>query len=527
MADSRLKKRHKNLCLQIMNRSVTGSTVRDDIGIIRTLISKGSNHFTKAWSQTSKNPIAFDYQFLFLDKFRTVLNTNGSRGKPLQIYSLPPLRTKEKIESAVLFESALDQRYFTECEKNKDFRPCLIAITADGYLIRQDLKSGRKLQSIYLSSKYKFKHIFWENDLHKVVLSSVHAKMPPRATLDNRSCVFRTLMYLTLFEIAPLRFLANIPIVRNVFGADVIDASISRDILFLMHQGGMMKLYSLKEILDKFTTKASIGQLYNFTECSLDQHDVSMRIDENWGTVGEYPFGVPVNVKFDNKPTLLQQICSHQHLLSFGGFPWHYIVCPKKQNSVFKVYTMKDQVPVKHGLLNSAVQTIEQDQAYFHKDNSGRILHIGSDFISYLKLDVVHNDQEEQLFEIQTSHSINLQDVKKTNGSMTLFSSSGRRIKCNSTLDYDNPGYSCVRDVDFEDELDILVVLSSQGEHKGGIGLYDNQTGILVKEIQLDYWEDDSDHSIHMELDTIVHIFKRPTRNYCCEIFKLLVNNHC
>lgn len=364
-----------------MNRSVTGSSVRHDLGIIRTLITKESNNFTKTWSQTSKNPMAFDYQFLFFDKFRTVLNTNGTKGKPLQVYRLPPLRAKEKIESAVLFESALDQSSLIECVKNKDFRPCLIAITADGNLIRQDLKTGEKLQSIYLSSKYKFKHIYWENDLHKVVISSVHAKMPPRATLDNRSCVFRTLMYLTLFEIAPLRFLANIPIDRNTFGADIIDASISRDILFIMHQGGTMKLYSLKEILDRFASKASIGQLYNFAKNSLDQHDVSMRIDENWGTVGAYPFGIPVNVKFDHKPSLLLQICSHQHLLSFGGYPWHYIVCPKKQISVFKVYTMEDQIPVKNGLLKSTVQSLEQDQAYFHKDNSGRILHIGPDFI--------------------------------------------------------------------------------------------------------------------------------------------------
>lgn len=366
-----------------MNRSVIGASVRHDLGIVKTLISKKSNNFTKTWSQTSKNPIAFDYQFLFLDKFRTVLNTNGRKGKPLQVYKLPSLRTKEKIESAVVFESALGQSSFTECGQNKDFRPSLIAITADGYLLRQDLKTGEKLQSIYLSSKYKFKHIYWENDLRKVVLSSIHAKMPPRSTLDNRSCVFRTLMYLAIFEIAPLRFLANIPIDRNIFGSDIIDASISRDILFVMHQGGTMKFYSLQEILDKFATKAPIGQLYNFAENSLNQHDVLMRIDENWGTVGMYPFGVPINVKFDCKPSLLLQICSHQHLLSFGGYPWHYIVCPKQQASVFKVYTMEDQAPVKNGLLKSTVQSLEQDQAYFHKDNSGRILHIGPDFIRW------------------------------------------------------------------------------------------------------------------------------------------------
>jgi hypothetical protein len=97
-------------------------------------------------------------------------------------------------------------------------------------------------------------------------------------------------------------------------------------------------------------------------------------------------------------------------------------------------------------------------------------------------------------------------------------------VKCNTNLDYDTPGYEAVRDIDYEDELNILIVLASQSEHKGHIGLYDNQTGSLIKEIQLENWEDDSDHSIHMELDTIVHLFKRPSRNYICEVFKLKCN---
>jgi hypothetical protein len=364
-----------------MNRSVVGASVRQDLTILRTLISKDSYDFTKTWCKTSRNPIGFDYQHIFFDKFRTVYNTNGLKGKPTQLYTLPSLRTNEKIESAVVFESPLDQVSMQECENHKDFKPCMIGITADGYLIRQDLRTGEKLQSVYLSSKYKFKHIFWETDLHRVVISSVHVKNPPRAVQDNRSCVFRTFMYLALFEVTPLKFLATIPILKNVFGPDIVDASASRDVLFIMHQGGVMRLYSLKEILDNFAIKTSIGQLYNFADGSNDQHDISMQLDQNFGTVGKYPFGVPINIKFDHKPSVLLQVCSHQHLLSFGGYPWHYIACPKKQSSVFEVHTMNNHMPVKNGLLKSDIQSLEQDQAYFHSDNSGHILHIGPDFI--------------------------------------------------------------------------------------------------------------------------------------------------
>ena len=79
-------------------------------------------------------------------------------------------------------------------------------------------------------------------------------------------------------------------------------------------------------------------------------------------------------------------------------------------------------------------------------------------------------------------------------------------------------------DVDYEDELDLLVVLQSNDTDfaaNGIIGLYDNQTGCLIHETVIENWTQDADHSIMMEKDTIVHIMKDCNRKYCCSIYRL------
>ena len=127
---------------------------------------------------------------------------------------------------------------------------------------------------------------------------------------------------------------------------------------------------------------------------------------------------------------------------------------------------------------------------------------------------------EMQQFELKPCHRISVKSIGVTNDSATTFTSSGRKVKSNK-INETNSEYETVRDFDYEDELDLLVVLSSQGPGAGHIGLYDNQTGLLVNEITLSSWDEDSDHSILMERDVIVHISKNMSRKFHCDIFRL------
>lgn len=360
-----------NVCNRVMNRSVVGSSPRKDMGILRTLLTTSSRNFSKTWSKTSKNPIGFDNQHLFFDKFRTVFSTNGVKHKPSLLYKLPQLHKKEKIESAVAFETPLDQTSMEKCVRDKGYRACLFAVTASGFLVRQDMNSGEILQSVYLGKRYKFKHILWGTDLDTLSITSVYKPHSPRG-IQNANTVNTSshlVKYIAVFEVAPLRFLAVIPISKKVFGNDVGDASISNGILFTMHGSDVIKLFSLEEILNDCTTSVTLGS--TVTSPSGDSL--------NGGVVGEMPFGLPVNTSFEKLPQMLLKVTSEHHFMSFGGYPWHYLT--SAGGGEYDVFTLCNKRHVRNSHLNSIFGGIEDDRATFHPDNSGRLLQIGANFV--------------------------------------------------------------------------------------------------------------------------------------------------
>lgn len=126
-------------------------------------------------------------------------------------------------------------------------------------------------------------------------------------------------------------------------------------------------------------------------------------------------------------------------------------------------------------------------------------------------------------FELSSCFALNLKNEKNSTETVK-FSSSGREIKARQDQVFNDPGFETVLDVDYEDELDVLVVLSSNDSEDtpcGVIGLYDNQTGTLIHESTLSNWKQDADHSIMMEKDTIVHIMKDCSRKFCCTVYRL------
>ena len=92
---------------------------------------------------------------------------------------------------------------------------------------------------------------------------------------------------------------------------------------------------------------------------------------------------------------------------------------------------------------------------------------------------------------------------------------------------YSNPEQESVQDIDYEDELGILVVLfSSAGGNdiSGQICLYENETGTKIREIKISDWDEDGDHAVMMERDTILHLTKcLKARKFMCSIYRLML----
>ena len=375
-------KKRQNVCLQLFQRAQDGSCIRRDLKILRTLVENKRNQQT--WKKVSKHWVGFDCGHVFFDQFRTCYSIWGTRRAPCFVYKLPPCRTTEKIESAVIFESPINQDSFEKCctsdEKNRGHQACLIGVTADGWLTRRSLNSGELLQRVFLSSTLKFKHVFWETDLQRIAVKSIHLKSGSENFQNMQSHANahpRPFLYLAVLEVAPLRFLALIPIEKTIFGQGVVDVSLSIGLLGVMYQSRKMCFFSLDKILEENT---HVVQLYENYSPPTNSNHGNMVVDSvggEQGMVGEYPFGLPVNVSLTSRPPVLFESSSYQHVMSFGGHPWHYIVCPYRGSSVFQVRSLKDDAPVKGGVLETDVLSVEPDQAYFHCDHSGRLLHIG------------------------------------------------------------------------------------------------------------------------------------------------------
>lgn len=353
-----------NIYYQVVRRSLSGHGLRKDLKIIRSLVQKEGSKFCEVWWKNTKYPVGFDSQHLFFDKFRTCYNSFGFDGKPELLYKLSPCENSKKIESALVFESPVDQYSYLNCTRS-GYKPCLLAVTADGWLIRHDLKTGEVLQKVYLSKQYRFKHILWESDLQRIVLKSVH--------FYNQS---KPLMFLSIFLMAPLEFLALMPIEKSIFGQDIMDAAASNGFVVVMHQCDKIRFYNLWEIIENYSFATKLGNKFE-TSSSDVAHQASSCSSLDPFIVGQHPDGLPVNVSFTSKPTALFEISSNHHVISFGGYPWHYISCPHSHSSVFHVRSVKDLKLAKSGILEMDLLSVEPDQAYFHADNSGRILHIG------------------------------------------------------------------------------------------------------------------------------------------------------
>ena len=361
-----------NIYYQVIRRSLIGSSLRKDLKIIRSLIVRKDSEFFDVWWKTTKYPVGFDSQHLFFDKFRSCFTSCGFDGKPELLYSLSPCETSGKIESALVFESPVDQASFLNCAETSGQRPSLLAVTSDGWLIRHDLNTGKTLQKVYLSKHYRFKHVIWESDLQRIILKTVHS--------SNHSM---PLMFLSLFTVAPLDFVALLPVEKAIFGQNTTDATASTGFLVVMQQSNKIRFYNLWEILSSYCTATKLGRRFktpNSTSGTLWQGLESVWCS-NDVVVGAFPYGLPINVVFTSKPVVLFEIASYQHIISFGGHPWHYIACPHSQNSLFHVYSVKDSKLAKNGILEMDSLSVEPDQAYFHADNSGRILHIGAHII--------------------------------------------------------------------------------------------------------------------------------------------------
>ena len=79
-----------------------------------------------------------------------------------------------------------------------------------------------------------------------------------------------------------------------------------------------------------------------------------------------------------------------------------------------------------------------------------------------------------------------------------------------------------VQDFDYDDELDLLVVLylnlTKQGE--GVVGFYDNKTGRHVQSVSVEDIKEEHEHSIAINRDVLI-VLSRKLQKFRCFVYTL------
>ncbi|XP_070561382.1 DDB1- and CUL4-associated factor 17-like isoform X2 [Ptychodera flava] len=482
----------KNVVFDIRAKELSsnGNLYRRNMKIVRKLICQDTARYKLAWEKHSKSPIAFEGY--------------GINGLPQPLYKLPVCAPSQKLEDALMCSIELDKLIL----EHKGWRPALLALAADNRLVRYDLQTGEVLQDIFLSSRYKFRHLSWETDPCTILLRSIHTKHTAMARAAGISQPL--LMVLAVFSVFPLEFVGMLEIDKNIFGKDVSDAAIAQSTLVITHQNGMVKLYSFQNILEEHThLHARLGK-----QCEGLQ-----------GIVGSPPLGVPCSIKLRACPPALFQVQCHS--LQIGGFPWHYIISPYKQRDrgSFLVHCYATEKQAINGVLDFDSLSVEPDKCLFHPDDSGRILHRGPNSLRILRTEARGNGETEvqQCFEIKSSWRPTPTENGAIDG-MTL-TSSGRLVKKRIYDVSVDPEYETIQSVDYENDLDIIGVTALNFDDetiRGYVCFYDNMTGQHLKEIPLEEpWEENCDHTVCIDLDIIIHIVKYPSRKFVCYLYRL------
>ncbi|XP_034041894.1 DDB1- and CUL4-associated factor 17 isoform X1 [Thalassophryne amazonica] len=483
------------------SRGSAGSLIRQNMKLLRGILLQDNRHFIKVWSKTSKSAISYENGKIYFESYQRCYSCVHS--EPRLLYKLPKRSKLEKFEDALLCQSPLNKVLASP----SDHKSSLLALTANNWLYRLSAETGEELERVYLFSNNKFRYLSWDVCQETFYVKSVKKKEIPLAQQAGISQ--STLMHLAVFHIFPLQIVGIMEISKKVFGNCVTDVVLSQGVLAISHSTKSVKMYSFEYIVENYMTeKLTLG---NKSTLHGDR------------TVGEAPFGIPVNINITDCPPVLFEVSCADNGVQIGGYPWHYIFTPPHKNhkGTHHICSLKDGITATNGVRNMNCCSLEMDGISFHPDDSGRIMHVGPQTINVLKILSERNSglpsKVVEDFSMATHRQNNLT-------SQVTVTSSGRIVKRRFHQLDDDPDQETFRTVEYEDELDLLAVVvtdSDEGEGRARIQLHDNQSGNLLRTVDLvEPWDETYRHELFFDKETIVHIEQQNT-NFCCHVHKL------
>lgn len=495
--------------LQSHELGLRGSYYRSSLQVLRTLVKDPDSHFEQVWYAESKKPIYYEDHKIFANQFRTVFGLWGVNGKPMIQF-----RDPEKVSvEEVIIHTQKANRLPVPADL---FAPLFIKLTQSNRIYRYNGTTGRKLDTIFLGSLFKFVHMSWQVTGESLLLQSVYFKKNNFHDPDILQAV-------AFIGINPFRFKGMLELTTQMLGPDVKNANVGEDILIVGYGSKhVVQLYSMRDILsDKHSDhlcSCDFGQI-----CHLSH-----------GPVGEDGFGLPVTFKVRNMPPVLFSVQTPDHSVEFGGFPMHFMhKMPKKQSKVRVVDLMTRELVHELDVRKDAT---DSDRCLFHYDDSGRILFSQADSLKVLKLyqydkcevkasgsnklPVLVDENESETatglmeqFELRPQPAPVL--IKQENVSPNRRTDRPRRATAQKK-DY-GAAFQAMRPlfaIDHENETEFLSILGvAQQDQSSSICIFDNLDGSFVKRIGLPDLQEDDEYKLVVDLDHVILIAKEQKRH--------------
>ncbi|XP_035378837.1 DDB1- and CUL4-associated factor 17 isoform X4 [Electrophorus electricus] len=469
--------------------------------------------------------------------------------QPQLLYELPKQSKAEKIEDSLLCQCPLDHVLPQASEQ----KPSLLALTANNWLYCLSADNGETLHKVYLSSRFKFRSLGWDISQETFYVKSIQHKQTVQARqagVENN-----ILMHLAIFKVFPLDVVGMLEINKKVFGKSTVDVLLSQGVLAVSHSSKCVKLYSFEYIVEKVwysmpkcnghVMDMNVGICVILLACGhLPSQPVAILaaiflfqfrtrelvLGEQCdlygprGTVGEAPYGIPVNIQIKECPPVLFEVSYFDNGIQIGGHPWHYIHTPnhKRHRGTHHICSIRDGTLAKNGVQEMDCDSLEADWIFFHPDDSGRIIHAGPSTIKVLNIKTEAGIDAH--YEVVPDFSISATRDNSLYSQVTV-TSSGRTVKRRFQQLDDDPGQETFKMVKYEDELDLLAIVDvshTEDEGQANVRLHDNKNGALMKRISLkEPWDVTYCHEVHFDRDTVIHIEQQRNNNFCCHVYKI------
>ncbi|XP_065494230.1 DDB1- and CUL4-associated factor 17 isoform X2 [Caloenas nicobarica] len=221
-----------------------GVAHRQNLGLLRQIMCQESTKFKNVWTTHSASPIAYERGRIYLDNYQCCISSIAQ--EPRILYQRPKCSKSEKIEDALLLECPLGEML----PSPSDYKPSLIVLTVQNWLLRLSADSGEILEKIYLAGSFcKFRYLSWDIPQEVMVVKSAQNKLP--AAARQAGIQQSILFYLAVFQVLPLSFIGMLEINKKIFGNSVTDVAVSNGILIVMYSMGLVRLYNFQAISEQ------------------------------------------------------------------------------------------------------------------------------------------------------------------------------------------------------------------------------------------------------------------------------------